>query len=189
MYRSLEARMKDFIDYVPLVSTHLDVYSLKLVSIILETGPEILNSFDLNIFPKRIGYTDDFCEDRKKLLEKEKSRRKSNQSLTYTDYSGFLNKSMSLSTKTVEVMGLHEYIQPFKEDYPEWWNVYNKLKHDKYSNLKNATMKNTLKALCALTLLQYQLSDEAPDIGKFLKSSLFGNEYDIKYLRDKLTEI
>jgi len=189
MYRYLENLLEDFLDYVPLDMAHLDVYSLKLVSIIIETGHEILSSFELNVFPNRIGFKDDFDEARKKLLEKEKSLRKKNQSLTYTHYFDFLNKSMNLSTKTVEIMGLNVYIQPFKEDYPEWWNVYNKLKHDKYSNLKKATMKNALKALAALTLLLYQLSDDAPDIGKFLKSSLFGNEYDIKYLRDKLTEI
>ena len=50
MYLDLEDRMEDFLDYVPLDLAHLDVYSPKLVTIVLETGPEILSSFDLNVF-------------------------------------------------------------------------------------------------------------------------------------------
>jgi hypothetical protein len=188
MYCSLEDRMEDFLDYVPLDQAHLNVYSLELVSIILETGPEILSSFDLIVFPNQTRFIDHFTEARKKLLEKEKSLRK-NQSLTFTDYSSFLNKSMSLNTKTIEIVGLNAYTLPFKEDYPEWWNVYNKLKHDKYSNLKKATLKNALKALGALCLLKDYYVEGVPAMDDRLGSSLFGYVYDVETIRDQLIEI
>jgi len=41
----------DFLDYVPLDTDHLNVYSLKLITIILEKGPETVNSSDLVSFP------------------------------------------------------------------------------------------------------------------------------------------
>ena len=72
MYCSLEARMEDFLDYVPLDMAHLDVYSLELVSIILETGPEILSSFDLNVFPNDTRFVDHFTEARKKAVRERK---------------------------------------------------------------------------------------------------------------------
>ena len=74
--------MKDFLDYVPLTLDHLDVYSFKLVTIILETGPEILNSFDLTVFSPRIRFNAhakldeaELEKTRKQLLSKESDLR------------------------------------------------------------------------------------------------------------------
>jgi len=130
---------------------HLDVYSFKLVSIILETGPEIINSFDLASFPtSRRLVNDPYAEDRKKMLEKEREKRKNKQSLTFNDYVSLLTKSNSLKEAVTEIRGLGAYIMPFERVPPNWWNAYNLIRHDKYNNLEKATLENALKAVGGL---------------------------------------
>jgi len=147
MFRQIEKRLQDFLEYVPLSTKHLDVYSLKLVSIILETGPEIINSFDLASFPtSRRLVNDPYAEDRKKMLEKERRRRKTKHSLSFNDYASLLTKSTDLKNAVTEIRGLGAYIMPFERVPPNWWKAYNLLKHDKYNNLEKATLENTLKA-------------------------------------------
>lgn len=188
--------MNDFLDYVPLDLAHLGVYSQKLVSIILETGPEIINSFDLIVFAPRLRFNMHTClseielnKTREKLLEREKSCRKKKKSLTFKDYSDFLNKSIGLSTRTIEIMGLNAYTLPFKEVNPEWWEAYNQLRHDKYGNLKKATLKNALKALGAFCFLKDYYVEWVPDMVNRFGSDLFGYVYDIETIHYQLTEI
>jgi hypothetical protein len=188
--------MEDFLDYVPLDHDHLEVYSMQLVSIILEVGSEITSLFDLIVFAPHLEPYDlhkpEFDETREKLLEKEKSRRKQNRSLTFKDYTDFLNESKSLNTQPMQIFGLNAYTLPFtvpcKKVHPEWWDAYNLLKHDKYNNLKKATLKNALKSLAALALLKYLYIENEPT-GEPLESNLFGYLYDIENRRNQLTEI
>ena len=78
MFNQIESLLNDFLDYVTLDFDHLHVHSLKLVTIMLEIGPEILNSFDLAVFyigarSLREAFDPSIGKRRKKLLEKEKS--------------------------------------------------------------------------------------------------------------------
>jgi len=154
MFRQIEERLLDFLEYVPMRSRstkHLDVYSLKLVSIILETGPEIINSFDLASFPtSRRLVNDPYAEDRKKVLAKERRKRETKKSLSFNDYASLLTKSNGLKNAVTEIRGLGAYIMPFERIPPKWWNAYNLLKHDKYNNLEKATLENALKAVGGL---------------------------------------
>ena len=61
-----------------------------------------------------------------------------------------LTKSNGLDNTVKEIVGTGAYIMPFERIPPNWWNVYNLLKHDKYNNLEKATLKNTLKAVGGL---------------------------------------
>lgn len=84
------------------------------------------------------------------------------------DYIKILNSSYStFSKEAVNLMGYkYQIVKPWKgieKNYiPNWWNVYNDLKHhrDTIKNNKHifeyANQKNVIKALCALyVLIQY----------------------------------
>lgn len=156
MFHQIEEKLDDFLNYVPFDSGHLEVYSLKLVTIILEVGPELINSFELAVCESDFGIRKFYGEankDREDLLKREKELRARKKSLTFKDYYCFLVKHEipSLSTATIQLRESKAYMMPFEQEIPIWWDsCYNLLRHDKYSNLKNATLRNTLKATAAL---------------------------------------
>lgn len=175
MYQMIERRLTDFLEYVPLDVDHLDVHSLKLVTVILETGPEILSSFDIAVF-KWKGVLELFGEEdskRKELLMKEQKLKRRNLSLGFNDYYNYLESYYGLKELEITIPDLKSYIMPFETKHPEWWNCYNLLRHDKYANLKKATLRNALKALGALFLLiNYNTtttSDKVPPSNIFIK--------------------
>jgi hypothetical protein len=157
MFYQIEKRLIDFIDYVPLIFNHIKVHSPKLISVILEVGPETINSFDLAVFHKgqrsiREVFDPNITACREILLKKEMEQRKTRRSLTFKDYYSFLNSNEvpKLSEATIVVKESNFYIMPFEQSHPPWWQCYNSLKHDKYSNLEGATLRNALKATGAL---------------------------------------
>jgi len=158
MFYAIERKLRDFLDYVPLDSEHLNVYSLKLVEIILETGPEVISSFDLLVFPNPCQRIVRHRERREELLEKERCLRKQSppRSLSFKKYRDLLSEvGPDIAEAIVEIKELDDRVTPFEEKKPDWWNVYNRLKHDKYSNLKDATLLIALKSLAALYVLIY----------------------------------
>ena len=159
MFREIETQLDNFLDYVPLEFDHLHVHSLKLVTIILETGSEIITSFGLAAFPgifivQWLDLTNESIErNRGELLEKEKSLRKKNRSLTFKQYYAFLDKAMTSPHRLrdlIQLKSLDAYIEPFETARPDWWDSYNLLKHNKYDSLTEANLTNTLKAVGAL---------------------------------------
>lgn len=69
-------------------------------------------------------------------------------------------KPYKLSQKKVMFKRLSEWekVQPFKPhnrktNAPEWWEIYNGLKHDVSVNIKNANLQTTMKALASAFLL------------------------------------
>lgn len=156
MFYHIEGYVNDFLDYVPFDYSHLEVYSLKLVTIILETGPELINSFDLAVAETNFGIRaladPQMVQDREDLWKKERQLRSRNRSLTFNGYYGFLEKHEipKLSTAMIKLEGSDAYTMPFEELHPKWWENYNLLKHDKYNNLKVATLRTALKASGAL---------------------------------------
>lgn len=163
MFHQIERSLVDYLDYVPLDFEHMNVYSLKLVTVILETGPEILASFDLNVFtePRLFMVLEiDPYSIRQQLLDKENRLRKNKKSLTFHDYWTFLD-TVSPSKPKNAVVGFRDfeaYAMPFECENPEWWESYNLLRHDKYSSLKKANLKNSLKSLAGLYWLLQNIS-------------------------------
>lgn len=157
MFHQIEGYMIDFLNYVPFDRNHLEVYSLKLTTIILEVGPELINSFELavaktRIYPMHEMFDDSLRADREELWEKEKRLRSKKRSLTFNDYYRFLSKHgiPRLSGATIQLRNFGVYMTPFEEANPEWWENYNRIRHDKYNNLKKATLRTALKASGAL---------------------------------------
>jgi len=156
MFHNIEGLVSDFLDYVPFDCNHLDVYSFKLVTIILETGPELINSFDLAIAETKVSIRDlvnpNIQRDREELWKKEGKLRQRKKSLTFNHYYNFLNKHgiPRLSNAAIKLRGFDAYMMPFEEAHPRWWENYNLLRHDKYDNLKAANLRTALKCCGAL---------------------------------------
>jgi len=161
-FRNIEENLQDYLSYVPIDKNHLCVYSLKLTSITLETGPVILQSFDLLAFPNPENNTltnDTDVEDKRGLLqEKEQNLRQHHKSLSFPDYYNFLKNSIELNNAEIMVSGLESPRKTFSTCPPKWWKVYNGLKHDMYSNLKKATLDKTLNIVGSLFWLIHYYS-------------------------------
>lgn len=157
IYHQMETGLQDFMEYVPLHVGHLDVHSFKLITILLETGPEVINSFDIAVFHKYVTeiFDPQISATRDNLLKKENARRKKNQSLSFADYYNFLNAYgiPKLSRVSIRLKNIEAYIVPFETIHPEWWETYNLLKHDKYNNFERATFRQTLRACAGLFAL------------------------------------
>jgi hypothetical protein len=180
MFHQIEGYLSDFLNYVPFDHKHLEVYSLKLITIILEIGPELMNSFELAVSESNVGVREffggDIRTDRDKLWEKEKKLRSRRKSLTFKDYYSFLDKHEMprLSSASIQLRGFDVYMTPFDKENPQWWENYNLLKHDKYNNIKAATLRTALKATSALFWLtdknSKMFSFETPFSSNFLLS-------------------
>jgi len=96
MFHQIEGYVNDFLNYVPIDFNHLEVYSLKLITIILEIGPELVNSFELAVSESNIGVLEfldgSIRKDLENLWEKEKKLESRKRSLTFNDYYCFLDK-------------------------------------------------------------------------------------------------
>jgi len=157
MFNQLEGYLDDFLSYVPLDELHFNVYSLKLTTIILEAGPELMSAFDVAVASTRLIAMWEWMDptlqtDRDKLWSREEKLKTKNRSLTFNNYCLFLNShgGQRLDSAKVEIINFNAYFMPFEKEYPEWWKTYNLLKHEKYNNLKKATLETTLKLLGAL---------------------------------------
>ena len=126
--------------------------STKLISIILEVGPEILSSLELAMCQTAFDlrqYNNESMRELEKLLHTEKVKKRSP---TFTDYFNFLlnHAKISLDAAAVLIKESDLYVMPFEEKHPDWWKSYNRLKHDKYASVKSATLRTVLKATSAL---------------------------------------
>lgn len=78
------------------------------------------------------------------------------------DYSkSILSKIPSIVNRRVTIPIYNLSFSPFKEwtakQPPAWWDSYNKVKHHRNTNYKEANLGNTLKALGALYILIFEL--------------------------------
>lgn len=178
MFYKIEDRLLDFLDYVPFDKNHLEVYSDKLVTIILEVGPEIFNGFDLAIFNEQEqgSMNDTIIQARTQLLSTENKLRKKRRSLSFRACYEFLNTHphTKISSAIIGLSPFHAYIMPFEEVKPDWWNSYDDLRHNKYTHIKHATLHNAIASLAALYwLVHTNIERSARTVDDYLSSELF----------------
>lgn len=165
-YLYLENDFLDFIKYVPLDEEHDDVWSLKLANLLLLIGSSV-DSFFKYIMPEGIKYTTkkyienngcNICGNYGYLtnLSRSFNSHRSDRT-TMINFRFIFEECDELSKRTVYVLRNKKAINPFekwsKDKAPNWWNVYTKLKHDKFKNRKKAKLHIVLEALAALFLL------------------------------------
>ena len=176
LYLDLERQFLDFLEYVPYLAGNETVYSFKLLNLILSIGGHVESAFkEMARFPKFSENED--CKKILHLLKKskeniEKGERPNFPSiklllktfdklhLTRFDKEHRSPVSDELSKMKVIFKRLpkREDVIPFtpynpQTKAPEWWDIYNGLKHDVSLNIEKANLKNTRDALAGAFLL------------------------------------
>lgn len=164
-YKDLERQFESFLEYVPYLDGNKRTFSFRLASLILSLGAHIDSAF--REMAKCENFSDEYPELRKKA-EKGKT--------TIEDYLP-LAESCRLSKKVVMFKCLPNGISvtPFeyylkekgKLSTPNWWNTYNKVKHQFSNNFKKATLQTTKDALAGAFLLNAIHTPSAMRLAKF----------------------
>jgi hypothetical protein len=187
MYLSMERDFIDITRYVALEKDNSQVWSEKIADLLQLTGGRVNNLFremrTSSLLPSSGALT----------------ALKSNDRPTIEDYRAAFEPTYELSgVELTAHHGLTNYgnirpFDPFQHDnYPAWWNAYNKVKHGSFDEMRNGTLENLLHALGALFILNVLHKDGQeyllkmgvirvehfppghPDIWKMIKSSYFG---------------
>ncbi|TRZ48416.1 MAG: hypothetical protein D4S01_10365 [Dehalococcoidia bacterium] len=152
LYKDLERQFENFLEYVPYLEGNENVYSFKLLNLLLSIGGYVDSAFkEMARYPNFSKNKD--CQE---ILEKVNK----NKTVSVTLPLRAFEKEYHLSEKTVIFRRLpeRERIMPFKPrstraKSPKWWKIYNGIKHDVGVNLKEATLQNTMHALAGAFML------------------------------------
>jgi hypothetical protein len=138
-YNRTERQLEDFLGAIPLETAHLSVWSPVLASIILEAASQLDSLWKLQL----------------RALGKDPSK------ANIKDHFANFGNSVAKRWLVVWSDGGHKFI-PFeawdavtlfdKDQYPPvpWWQAYNDLKHDRWENKREATIRNAVFAVGGL---------------------------------------
>lgn len=156
-YQIIEQDFMHFIKIVPLNDEdNLKVYSPVLRDIIIRCCVQI--ELFLKEWCKFICMEKEF-ENQLKLfntIDKKTQKPRGAKNWNFRDY--YTIKEKYLKYHPLHIRDLNINIEPFKEwenedNIPEWWNVYNSIKHDGINSKKKVNLKVALNALGALFTL------------------------------------
>jgi hypothetical protein len=147
-YKSLEEDFIKYLRFVPLADEHDNVWSLHLGDLLIRIG-SILDSF----FRRAI-----FSHELDTATNIKKHRAKNALKINMGTYREVFDSFYGLSSKKIYERRTFKSLTPFSNwslnKSPDWWEVYNNVKHDRFENKKEATLKSTLNALGGLFLLK-----------------------------------
>jgi hypothetical protein len=150
-YMDLERQFIEFMNYVPYLKGNENIYSFRLANLVLAIGAHIDSAF----------------KEMAKYSEIKAKYPPLPRRPTMFHYH-FLVEEYELANRRVKFKGLpkRENLRPFERFYkyedkkgkeklncPEWWNVYNGVKHEFSDNFKDANFMNTRDALAGAFLL------------------------------------
>jgi hypothetical protein len=136
IFEDIESELEEYCRLVPPVIAHYPVFSPRLLGIILRSAAEI--DSQLNAIASNAGLT---------------GKR------TVMDHIA-MEPRLQLSQYAVAVKFSGELIRPFESfaqgNSPDWWKVYGKIKHDRFSAVTSATLGNSLSAVAGLYVLLHR---------------------------------
>lgn len=146
-YKFLEEDFIEFLRYVPLTNEHEDVWSLYLGDLLIRIG-SILDSF----FRRAI-----FSPVLDNAISISRYRALNDLQINMGVYRELYDPFYNLSSKKIYELRTLEQLTPFlswsSNDSPYWWKNYNHVKHDRFKNKKEATLKSVLEALSGLFII------------------------------------
>ncbi|WP_425077872.1 hypothetical protein [Psychroserpens sp. S379A] len=159
-YEQYQVIEQDFIDFIKVVpindDEHLKVHSPVLRDIIIRCCVQI------EVFFKEWAKFE--CSENKNIdllkryneVNKKTNQIKGARNWNFRDY--FFIKEKYLQTRPLHVRPMETDIDSFKSwiiesDLPEWWNIYNAIKHDGINSKKKANLNIALESLAALFTL------------------------------------
>jgi hypothetical protein len=160
-YKDLERQFQQFLDYVPYDGNE-ETYSFRLLNLVAGIGGHVDSAFkEMARFPKFSSNPD--CQKILRKISESEQRMKVGKGPVPISIGLCLEAfktEYDISSRTVVFKRLPERkcLVPFKPfnqttNAPEWWEIYNGLKHDLGKNLRNANLKNTVEALSGAFLL------------------------------------
>jgi hypothetical protein len=179
-YESLEDTFIDFLNYVPWTSNHKKVWSPRLANLLENIGSTINSIFK--------SYLESSTLDTARDIDKIRSDRRKQ---TINAFQKIYDAIYSFSNRDVYFLSPEEKLIPWlnwqeSDTQLQWWTAYNKMKHDRFKNITEANLENTLNALSGLFLVCVILKEIRPyllDIGiiKLAKRPVVGTG-DLKQL-------
>jgi len=170
LYQDLERQFQDFLEYVPYLSGNETVYSFKLLNLILSIGGYVDSAFKEMARYAKFSENQE-CQEILRILKKSEERKKKGKAPITVPISLPLKafeKEYKLSERKVIFKRLpeREDVTPFKPfnpetNAPEWWEIYNGLKHDVGVNIEKANLQITRDALAAAFLLNVRHTPSA----------------------------
>lgn len=144
-YLDLEIEFEKIISYVPLTQDHFDVWSLKIGDLLIVLGSVMDSFFKLSLDDNEFDGTNNIADIRVKERH------------NMADYRSLFESIYALSTKKIYIRSLDDFICPFEEwgkgKSPLWWDDYQKVKHNRFLNKENATIKTLLYCMAGMFLL------------------------------------
>jgi hypothetical protein len=147
-YTDLERQFKEYLEQVPFLTGNEETYSFRLANLILAIGAHIDSAFKETL---------DYAELREKYPDILSKNR-----LSISDYCPIVYEYKLMEKKVLfKRLPEPEVVAPFQEflktgtrvETPNWWKVYNSIKHHFSDNLEKANLKNTRDALAGAFLL------------------------------------
>jgi hypothetical protein len=158
MYSKLERDFLDTTSYVALKTAHGGVWSEKFGELLIRTGDLVDSFFRLMVDSRSLDNEKPVQSLRAKISGEQK--RDPNWFPKISDFRTTFDPIFLLSGVEVEAnYGLTEYgiVTPFKDfdkQSPQWWEPYNKVKHEIFQEMENkATLENSINALASLFVL------------------------------------
>ena len=145
-YKDLERQFIEYLNCVPYLDGNETTYSFRLANLILSIGAHIDSAF------KEMTKYHKFSRKYPHLLKRDGTPKK----LNIKDYNPLISE-YELQRVSVDFKRLpeRESVTPFSQykivndnvDTPEWWRVYNGIKHEFSENFQKANLKNGRDAL------------------------------------------
>jgi hypothetical protein len=193
-YEQYQVIEQDFINFIKIIpindEDNLKVYSPVLRDIIIRCCVQI------EIFFKewaKFECSEDESSDLFKLynvLDKKNGNLKGAKNWNFRDY--FYLKDKYLKLRPIHVRELNMDLEPFKswstkENIPEWWNVYNSIKHDGIKSKKRVNLEITLESLAALFTLHCANRHSKEYLQQFSSISIENNGRLLKFKFGQIT--
>lgn len=152
-YNALEQDLIKISRYIEFHETNLKTYSIELAHLLFAAASEVDVIF------------------RKLHEHKQPKARKGNKDPRYiiSDYKKLTKTHFRAIPKYTCSIGRYKlYISPFKawkneDGNPEWWESYNKVKHNRSNEFQRANLQNALTAMCALAIMNRTLKEVDPN--------------------------
>lgn len=163
IYQKLEEEFKELSYYISIDRKQLKTYSIKIADLILRTVAECENIasaicknnkmkfIDKKGHIRKSVYFNEYIDELNKVFKLDKKL--VNPIFNNIDSSAFDCKLRPFRKETLKVSGKEKEIIP-------WYNAYNKIKHDRVKNYKQANLENLITSLAGLFMLNIYLKNE-----------------------------
>ncbi|XOB46386.1 MAG: hypothetical protein ACKKMV_02970 [Candidatus Nealsonbacteria bacterium] len=151
-YEIIEKNLIHFLDLIPPEGCNRQTWSPKLVSILLDTG-SLVDSIFRDAAPNKDKRTTGRIVKRKDM--------------NMNDFRRIYSKKFSIDVRSLMLISPPIVLQPFKDfnkKSPDWWKIYNKVKHDRLGKASLVTIDIAMDAVCGL----FQLIAQYPIMYRYL---------------------